>query len=282
MEFGPIQLVVIGFENVDQFRGEIVRELDAVRSRGVIRLIDALFVLKSEDGEVIAVQESDVPSAEVAEIGLAIRALLGMDGGAVTRTDTTDELIAKGIGLTPDDIGRAVDALEPGTAALYLLIEHTWATGLKHAVRNTGGVPLMQGFLTPEAVMLVGAELEAIMEAEATIELAEAVKGAAILDALITIEVADAAAEAAVEEAVATVAVADAVRAQAAAEAVRALIVAELIEAAAAEEAAEVLVAAGLIEAAALEAATEAAAAAQAEITALSAASDGHEPLPAA
>ena len=76
-------------------------------------------------------------------------------------------------------------------------------------------MPLAQGFLTPEALVLVGAEVRAVVEAEATIALADAVKGAAVLDALAVVEEAEA------------------VKQAAAAEAARALIAAGLIEEAA-------------------------------------------------
>jgi uncharacterized membrane protein len=265
-EFGPIQLIVIGFDSLDRFKGEIADELDAVRSRGVIRLIDALAVARNASGDVVAIEDSDFNLDEVANLGTAIRGLVGMNGR--TAGAAVDATAERGIGLTPEDVRRAAEALDPGTGALFLLIEHTWATGLKHAVRNAGGVPVVQGFLTPEAIMMVGAELRAIVEAETTIELAEAVKGAAILDALITMEEAADAAEDAMRVADEVIELTDAIRAQAAAEAVRALIVAELIEDAAAQEAADVLVAAGLIEAAALAEAEQVVLAAEAEMQA--------------
>ena len=172
------------------------------------------------------------------------------------------------VGLTPDDIRRFAAELEPGTAALFLLFEHTWASELKQAVRNAGGVPVVQGFLTPEAVLLVGAELQAMVEAEATIELAEAVKGAALLDALMTLEEAALAADEALRVSDEVVSMANTIRAQAAAEAVRALIVADLLGDADAQEAAAVLVAAGVIDAEALAEAEQAVQAAQAEAAA--------------
>ncbi len=268
-EFGPIQLIVIGFDSLDRFKGEIARELDTVRSRGVIRLIDGLGVARTSSGEIVAIEDSDFTVDEFASLGTAIRGLLGMDqlGDGAAADQATD----RGLGLTAVDVRRAADELEPGTGALFLLIEHTWASGLKHAVRNAGGVPIVQGFLTPEAVMMVGAELRAIMDAETTIEIAEAVKGAAILDALITMEEAAEAADEALRVTSEVVDITNAIRAQAAAEAVRALIVAEMIEDAAAQEAAEVLVAAGLIETAALAEAEQVALAAQAEMQAATA-----------
>jgi hypothetical protein len=51
-------------------------------------------------------------------------------------------------------------------------------------VREAGGRLLGQGFLTPEVVLVVGAELQARADAEAAIELAEAARGTALVEAL--------------------------------------------------------------------------------------------------
>ena len=51
------------------------------------------------------------------------------------------------------------------------------------AIRGAGGELIAQGFLTPEAALMVGQEVVAIAEAEATVELAAAISGAAMLDA---------------------------------------------------------------------------------------------------
>ena len=67
-----------------------------------------------------------------------------------------------------------------------MLIEHVWASRLREAVLDAGGRLLGQGYLTPEVVMIVGAEIQARAEAEAAIELAEAVRGAALVEALET------------------------------------------------------------------------------------------------
>ena len=68
-----------------------------------------------------------------------------------------------------------------------VLIEHVWATHLRETVRAAGGRLLGQGFLTPEVVMIVGAEIEARAEAQAAIELAEAARGSALVEALATL-----------------------------------------------------------------------------------------------
>jgi hypothetical protein len=111
---------------------------------------------------------------------------------------------------------------------------------LRDAIRRAGGVPLAQGFITQEALVMVGEEVRAIAEAELTIEVAEAVKGAAILDTLATLQEADA------------------IKTAIAADVLRTLAIAELIEEAAVSEAIETLAKAELLEARYLEAAERA------------------------
>ena len=69
-------------------------------------------------------------------------------------------------------------SLEPGNSAGFLLVEHVWARDLKSAIRDAGGFPLGDGFLTPEALAAVGTELVAISEAIEELETEEAGAGA--------------------------------------------------------------------------------------------------------
>jgi len=58
-EYGPVQIIVIGFENPDP-RGEILAELDRLRKLEVVRLVDLVVVAKDTDGELAQVQVSDL------------------------------------------------------------------------------------------------------------------------------------------------------------------------------------------------------------------------------
>jgi hypothetical protein len=144
------------------------------------------------------------------------------------------------IGLDYPGLRQVVENIPPGKAFGVLLFEHTWAIPLRDAIRRAGGVPLAQGFLTPEALTMVGQELRVIAEAERTIEVAQIVQSAAILDTLATLQEAEA------------------IKTAIAADVVRTLAVAEVIEEAAVAEAIETLAAAGLLEAEYLQAATQA------------------------
>ena len=271
MTFGPIQLIVIGFEDNENFQGDVLRELDALHSRGVTRLLDLLFVMKSESGEVVAMETSDLTADEQEELGALIGGLIGLGAGGTESAAVGAEFGAlaaaeKSFGISAVDVQNLADTIEPGTSAAMLMIEHTWAAGLKAAIRNAGGHPLMEGFLTPEALLMVGKELEAIVEAEAAIELADAIEGAAMLKALTAVAEAELIEEAAIEEAAQVVLEAEAIKTAAAADAARALIVAGLIEEAAAQEAIDTLVVAGLIEEAAIDHAAKVVAESQAMV----------------
>src|SRR6266581_9648411 len=151
------------------------------------------------------------------------------------------------------------DALEPGTALAFLLVEHYWAAPLFDAIAETGGTLIGEGFLTAETGLVVGAEVAAMEEASEMIAQAQAIEA----DALLT-------AAAARAEAAEAVAEPEQIQSAAAVGAVRALIAAGLVEEAAAHEAVTALTTAGLI----VAAADQAAAAAVAEDAATVAAAD--------
>lgn len=242
---GPIQVVVFGFDRTDQFKGEVLEELSTLRGRGLIRLIDLFVALKKPSGEVVAVEQKGLTEQESVEFGHVVGKLLGtteVSAGevAVAAVERTLAAAATSVGLNYHGLRSLVENLPPGKAFGILLFEHVWAIPLRDAIRRAGGVPLAQGFITQEALVMVGEEVRAIADAELTIEVAEAVKGAAILDTLATLEEADA------------------IKTAIAADVLRTLAVAELIEEAAVSEAIETLAKAELLEAKYLEAAAQA------------------------
>ena len=123
-----------------------------------------------------------------------------------------------------------------------VLIEHVWARRLRERSAPPAGCCSRQGMLTPEVVMIAGAELQARADAEAAIELAEAARGAALLDALATLAPATAARRAPAEA-----------RAGAAVGVVRALVDAGFVREVEASEAVDALAQAGIVERALLE-----------------------------
>ncbi len=239
MAIGPIQVIVFGFDRTDQFSGEVLQELARLRSRGMIRVIDVYLALKDAAGKLSHVEMTWLQEQEKIEFGTVVRKLLEAGGAPVAPGSGPElmDLAARSSGITPEDLRAAVAAIPPGRALGVLLFEHTWAIPFRDAIRRAGGRGLAQGFITPEGLMIVGAEIEAIAEAELAIEVSDAVRGAAILDALIAVEQAEQ------------------IKSAVAADVVRTLVVADLIEEAAIEQAMDALIAADLIERKALESA---------------------------
>ncbi|MDY7102317.1 MAG: hypothetical protein S0880_14115 [Actinomycetota bacterium] len=242
---GPVQVVAVRFGADATFEGLVLDELERLSARGVIRVLDLQFLRTGGGGrlEPVTLAELDEGGADTdgaPAFGSAVAALLRSAADATAAPDVIDLDAGTIAGMGPADVIDAATGLDTGDLLGVVLVEHVWAAELRDAIRLAGGTPIAQGFLTPEAVTLMGAELEAMAEAEAAIEIADAIRGAAVLDALATIEAAEQ------------------IRAAAAAEAVGALIAAGLVADAAATDAVEALVAAGLVEAAALEEASAA------------------------
>jgi len=144
-------------------------------------------------------------------------------------------VIGQSYGLSLLDVQSVAERIRPGTAAGLLIIEHTWAIDFSGAVARAGGKMAAQGFLTRQAIMMLGKELEAVAEAGMALELSDAIQM-----------------EAAIEAAEA-VAVSEAIVTQSARRAVEALVASRLIGEAAMEQAAEVVSLALAIEKSALD-----------------------------
>jgi len=246
----PLQVIALSFSRGAGSEDRILAEVDRLRGRGVLRLLDMLFVGKSQDGTIERLTIGDDE-----DFGSLLAAVVPVANGGSAMPAPTDD---------PAAFDRAgawalADSLQPGTAVAFLLVEHHWAAPLFGAIAEAGGTLIGEGFLTAEAELVVGAEVAAMEEASAVIAQAQAIEA----DALLT-------AAAARAEAAEAVAESERIQSAAAAGAVRALIAAGLVEEAAAHEAVTALTAAGLI----VAAAGQAAAAAVAEDAAIVEAAD--------
>jgi DNA-binding NarL/FixJ family response regulator len=234
----PLQVIALSFSRDAGAEDRILAEVDRLRGRGVLRLLDMLFVAKAQDGSIerLAIGDDE-------DFGSLLAAVVPFADGAAAVSPSGDGLAA----FDPADAQALAGSLEPGTALAFLLVEHHWAAPLFDAIAETGGTLIGEGFLTPEAGLVVGAEVAAMEEAAGVIALAQAAEADALLAAVTA-------------RAEAAEAVADSERIQSAASAaaVQALITAGLVEEAAAHEAVSALTAAGLIIAAADEVAAEA------------------------
>jgi hypothetical protein len=237
--YGPLQMLLVGFETTERFRGEIARELLELRGRGMIRVIDARFLHRARDGQVTEIDLGPLLADRPDEEANPIARLLGVNGfggnggnGGVTPS----EALARTAGFALEDLRRLTDEIGLGDYAAVVLVEHVWAARLRSVVRRAGGALRAQGFLTPEVEMLVGAELKVRADAEEALELAHAARAASLLEALAVLSSRE---RPSAEQ-----------TARSAAEVIRVLVAEGFVANAEADRAIEALVNAGLIESA--------------------------------
>ena len=173
-KMGPVQLLAVGFDPDARFEGRIMDELARLESHETIRILDLLFVGKdAETGDLIALDYQGE------DLGAIVGALLGFefeDGGEL-EGGPTEGIGGHAFGLSQSEIHDMAASLRPGSSAGFVLIEHVWARELKGAIRDAGGFPLGEGFLTPEALAEVAIELVAMSEAIEELEAEETSAG---------------------------------------------------------------------------------------------------------
>jgi uncharacterized membrane protein len=161
-KIGPVQLVAIGFPPDAEFEGRIMAELERLERHETIRILDLLFVGKdAETGDLLALDYQGE------DLGAIVGALLGFEfeDDGEQPGGTTEVIRGHAFGLSQSEMQDMAASLKPGNSAGFLLVEHVWARDLKGAIRDAGGFPLGEGFLTPEALAAVGTELVAMSEA---------------------------------------------------------------------------------------------------------------------
>ena len=142
MQFDPIEYVIIEFPG-NRFTGEIAPAIADLVDRGLIHILDLVFVRKDADGTVTAFEYDDL------EEGAAFAAIEGEAGGL----------------MTDEDIEELAATLADDSSALFIVWEDTWAGELGRAIRGAGGI-LRAGERIPADV--VEAVLADIDDEEAT------------------------------------------------------------------------------------------------------------------
>jgi uncharacterized membrane protein len=169
---GPVQLLAVGFDQDARFEGRIMDELANLERHETIRILDLLFVGKdTETGDLLALDYQGE------ELGAIVGVLLGFEFEGEQPSEVLG-IEGHAFGLSQREIQGIAASLKPGSSAGFLLIEHVWARDLKRAIREAGGFPLGEGFLTPEALADVAPELVAMSETLEELETEEAGAGA--------------------------------------------------------------------------------------------------------
>ena len=119
LELGPIDVIVIGFPPGAPMTGEAVPILLDLVERGIVRVFDALFVQKEEDGTFSGFDVANLDEDTVGDLSVFAGASTGL--------------------IADSDIAIAAAELEPGSAAVMIVYENRWAAPFAAAVRRNGG-----------------------------------------------------------------------------------------------------------------------------------------------
>jgi hypothetical protein len=130
-EMGPIDYLLVEWPG-RQPTGEAAPHLLDLVDRGLIRILDLVFLAKGEDGSIVRL--------EIADLGDEVAAFADFEGAS------------SGL-LSEEDAEEAGGTLEPGTAAALLVYENRWAAPFATAVRRSGGQLVASGRIPIQAML---------------------------------------------------------------------------------------------------------------------------------
>ena len=131
-EMGPIDYIVVEFPG-SKMNGEAFPHLIDLVDRGIVRILDLVFVTKELDGSVKGIAIADFD--DDGELDLAV--FEGASSGLIS----------------DDDIEEAGGILEPGSSAGILVYENVWAGPFAAAVWRGGGQLVASGRIPIQAML---------------------------------------------------------------------------------------------------------------------------------
>ena len=132
LDLGPIDYLALEFPT-KKLNGEGMSALVDLVDRGIIRILDARFAVKEEDGSFPAM------------------ALADLDGDG-----TLDLAVFEGVEsglLDEDDLSQAVALIEPGSGVAMIVYENTWAEPFVTAMHRVGAEVIASGRIPAADVM---------------------------------------------------------------------------------------------------------------------------------
>ncbi len=129
---GPISYLIVEFPG-SKMTGEGFPILVDLVERGIIRILDLVFVAKGEDGS----------------LGIISLADLDHDG-------TFDLAVFEGVSsglVSQEDLAEAAPAIAPGSSAAILIFENRWATPFIQALRRGEAELVAAGYIPQDDIV---------------------------------------------------------------------------------------------------------------------------------
>jgi uncharacterized membrane protein len=153
MTLGPLDYIVVGFPG-NQFKGEIAPAINEARQKGIIRIVDLVFIMKDKTGATTTLEIKDLPNQIKDAFAASSEEVEGL--------------------FTAEDIDTLTKDLPPDNSALIMLVEHIWAIKIKEALINSKGVLITQGRIPQEWQTELNDELDTHVEENAALKAAPA------------------------------------------------------------------------------------------------------------
>jgi Family of unknown function (DUF6325) len=131
-EMGPIDYLVIEFPG-GRLSGEGLPLLVDLADRGIVRILDLLFIRKLANGSVLRIDLTAFSGDDVTELSV-------FDGAS---SGLFDE----------DDINATAAVIEPGSIAGMIVYENRWAAPLATALRRGGALMVAGGRIPVQALL---------------------------------------------------------------------------------------------------------------------------------
>ena len=133
-ELGPVDYVVVAFPaGKADFSGAMASELRALMDSNTVRVLDLVLITRDVDGSVEASELRDADDSEVGQLRAAEADLAML--------------------LAESDVEEIGGVLEPGSSAVVLVLENTWAAPFGAAVRRSGGQLVTSGRIPTQAIL---------------------------------------------------------------------------------------------------------------------------------
>ena len=132
-QLGPVDWIVVEFPGNDYGKGQVAPLLKDLIDRGLVRVLDLLFLRKDAQGNLEAAEIADLDDSDLGELR-SYEAELAMV-------------------LSEQDVMDLAETIEAGNSAAVLVWENLWAAPFGAAVRHAGGQLVASGRIPTQAVL---------------------------------------------------------------------------------------------------------------------------------
>jgi hypothetical protein len=116
LQHGPVDVIVLA-SGEPRFDGKVLAELKKQAATGTIRVLDAMILVKHENGVRMSINLEDLPEEDREAVGFIETGTRGL--------------------FDSSDADTLFEGMVPGSAIVALAIEHAWAVALINAIAES-------------------------------------------------------------------------------------------------------------------------------------------------